>query len=262
VWGVLHNGVGAFPEACEALRRARARGLAVILVTNSPRPGAGVERQLAGLGVGAGVYDGLVTSGDVTRELIRRGPRRIFHLGPERDLALFEGLDVELVEEFEAAGIVCTGLFDDVHETPADYAEMLRRLRSRDLPMVCANPDIAIERGDSLVWCAGALARDYAALGGRTEIAGKPHHPIYQAALAAAGAVLGRAVEPAEALAVGDGILTDVKGAEAAGIDVLYVSAGVHAREYGGAGGHDPGRLAAFLESHGHHPVAVIPKLC
>ncbi|MBP0438606.1 TIGR01459 family HAD-type hydrolase [Tianweitania sediminis] len=261
VWGVLHNGVQSFRSASEALASARASGLAVVLITNAPRPFADVEAQLLGLGVLPEAYDRIVTSGDVTRELIRNGPRRLFHIGSERELTLYDGLDVELVEEFEASGICCTGLFNDTRETPEDYTEMLRRLRSRDLPMVCANPDIVVERGDDLVWCAGALARDYGLMGGRTLIAGKPHHPIYQAALAAAAEVIGREIAPSEALAIGDGMLTDVKGAADNGFDVLYVSAGVHARDYGPAHAPDLAMLGRFLEKHGADPIGVIPTL-
>jgi len=118
-----------------------------------------------------------------------------------------------------------------------------------------------VEKGDRLIWCAGALARDYAQLGGRTQIAGKPHRPIYVAALDAAAEALGRPVAAKDALAIGDGVLTDVKGAEQNGIDVLYVTGGIHAREYGETIEPDPALLAAFLEKHGHHPVAVIPRL-
>jgi len=261
VWGVVHNGVSAFPEASAALAGARSRGLAVVLITNAPRPRREVQAQLDLLGVPRDAYDRVVTSGDVTRDLISAGPRRVFHLGPERDEALYDGLDVELVEEFEASTVVCTGLFDDDTETPEDYSEMLRRLRARDLPFICANPDIVVEKGDRLIWCAGALARDYAQLGGRTQIAGKPHRPIYVAALDAAAEALGRPVAAKDALAIGDGVLTDVKGAEQNGIDVLYVTGGIHAREYGETIEPDPALLAAFLEKHGHHPVAVIPRL-
>ncbi|RIK84279.1 MAG: TIGR01459 family HAD-type hydrolase [Hyphomicrobiales bacterium] len=260
VWGVLHNGMRAFPEAVAALRAARAQGRAVVLVTNSPRPRDGVADQLALLDVPADCYDAIVSSGDVTRRLIENGPRRVFHLGPDRDLAIYDGIDVELTEEFEAQAAVCTGMFDD-DETPDDYADMLQRFRARNLPFICANPDIVVERGDELIWCAGALARDYARLGGRTEIAGKPHRPIYDAALAAASEILGREVARSEALAIGDGILTDIKGAADNGIDVLFVSGGIHAAEYGGPHAPEPARLAAFLEKHGYAPVAVIPRL-
>jgi HAD superfamily hydrolase (TIGR01459 family) len=261
VWGVLHNGETAFSAAAAALSAARARGVAVILITNAPRPHPGVIAQLAAIGVPADAWDRVVTSGDVTRELIAEGPRRIFHLGPDRDLTIYDGLDVEIVEEFEADAVVSTGFFDDETETPEDYADMLRRFRSRDLPFICANPDIVVERGDRLIWCAGALGRDYAQLGGRTLISGKPHRPIYEAASAAAAEVLGRPVPAAEVLAIGDGILTDVKGAAMYGIDVLYVSAGIHARDYGDPENPDTELLGAFLGRHGHRPVAYIPRL-
>lgn len=261
VWGVLHNGETAFSAAAAALSAARARGVAVILITNAPRPHPGVIAQLAAIGVPADAWDRVVTSGDVTRELIAEGPRRIFHLGPDRDLTIYDGLDVEIVEEFEADAVVSTGFFDDETETPEDYADMLRRFRSRDLPFICANPDIVVERGDRLIWCAGALGRDYAQLGGRTLISGKPHRPIYEAASAAAAEVLGRPVPAAEVLAIGDGILTDVKGAAMYGIDVLYVSAGIHARDYGDPENPDTELLGTFLGRHGHRPVAYIPRL-
>ena len=261
VWGVVHNGVESSPDACAALTRAREKGLAVILITNAPRPHGPVEAQLAALGVPDSAWDRVITSGDVTRDLIRSGPRKVFHLGPDRDMMIYDGIDVELVEEFEAQSVVCTGLYDDDTESPEDYAEMLRRFRARDLPFICANPDIVVEKGDRLIFCAGALARDYGQLGGRTQIAGKPHRPIYEAALDAASEVLGRPVEKGETLAIGDGVLTDVRGAENNGIDVLYVSGGIHAGDYGDPQDPDEERLAAFLGKHGHHPVGVIPRL-
>ena len=261
VWGVVHNGVDAFPEAAAVLRAAREKGVAVVLITNAPRPQAGVIAQLASLGVPESAWDRVVTSGDVTRDLIRTGPRRIFHIGPDRDRPIYDGLDVELVEEFEASSVVCTGLFDDVTETPNDYSEMLRRLRARNLPFICANPDIVVERGHELIWCAGALARDYGQLGGRTLVSGKPHRPIYEVALRAASEVLGREVTARDALAIGDGMFTDVKGAADNGIDVLYVSGGIHARDYGDPNSPDPELLAAFLDKHGYSPVATIPRL-
>lgn len=261
VWGVVHNGVSFYPDACAALARARKAGIVVVLITNAPRPNSGVERQFDGIGVPPDCWDRIVTSGDVTRELIANSARKIFHLGPDRDYPIYDGLDVELVEEFEAAAVCCTGFFDDETEKPEDYADMLQRFRSRDLPFICANPDIVVERGDRLIWCAGALARDYALLGGRTLIAGKPHRPIYQAALAAAADILGRDVGETDALAIGDGMLTDVKGAADNGIDVLYISAGIHAGEYGDPDNPDLERLAAFLDQHGHHPVGFMPRL-
>lgn len=261
VWGVVHNGVGPFPEAVAALEQARAAGLKVILLTNSPRPNEGVVRQLASLGVAESAWDRVVTSGDVTRDLIRHGPRRVFHIGPEHQFAIFEGLDVEEAEPEEATVIVCTGLFDDETEVPADYDELLRRMRSRDIPMICANPDLTVHRGEKLVYCAGAIAREYALMGGRTAIAGKPHRPIYDAAMEVLAGLAGRAVPREEVLAIGDGMLTDVKGAADYGLDVLYVSSGVHWEEYGDRLHPDPALLADFLRRHGQSPVATLPVL-
>jgi len=261
IWGVVHDGVRPFLDSAAALQRMRERGSAVVLITNSPRLRAEVIAQMAGIGVPEGAWDRVVTSGDVTRELISQGPRKIFHLGPEHNLTLYDGLDVELVEEFEADVVVCTGPVDDDTETPDDYVDMLRRLRSRDLPFICANPDIMVERGHKLIWCAGALARDYAQLGGRTLVAGKPFRPIYDAAMAEAVEVLGREVVVSDVLAIGDGMLTDVKGAADYGLDVFYISGGVHARDYGDATGADPDQLAAFLAQHGREPVAVMHRL-
>ena len=163
VWGVVHNGERAFTEASAALARARENGKAVILITNAPRPHPDVEAQLRALGVPSDAYDRVVTS----RDLIADGPRMVFHIGPDRDLSIYDGLDIELCEEPEASVVVCTGLFDDETETPEDYSDLLRRLRARNLPFICANPDIVVERGDRLIWCAGALARDFGQLGGR-----------------------------------------------------------------------------------------------
>lgn len=261
VWGVLHNGVDSWADAARALIDVRQAGKTVILITNSPRRSRDVVTQLQSLGVPDEAYDGIVTSGDVTRTLIAEGPRRIFHLGADRDLSLFDGLDVELVEEFEASGVACTGLFDDEAETPEDYAEMLKRLRARDLPFICANPDIVVERGDRLIWCAGSLARDYGQLGGRTLIAGKPHRPIYEKAMKDAAELMGKQTARERMLAIGDGMTTDVKGAMMADIPLLFISDGIHAREYGSHGAPDLARMAEFLDDFGAEPVATMTKL-
>ncbi|WP_256749788.1 TIGR01459 family HAD-type hydrolase [Mesorhizobium sp. Mes31] len=261
VWGVVHNGERHFPAAASALARAREAEIPVVLITNSPRRNVDVVAQMNAIGVPSSAYDRVVTSGDVTRDLIAEGPRKIFHIGGDRDFTLYDGLDVELVEEFEASGVVCTGLFDDEVEKPEDYTELLRRLRARNLPFICANPDIMVERGERIIWCAGALARDYAQLGGRTLIAGKPYAPVYEVAMKEVADLVGRPVERSRVLAIGDGMMTDVKGAVDNGFDVLYVSGGIHARDYGDASQPDPARLVTFLEKHGYRPVAVIPKL-
>ncbi|MDX8540957.1 TIGR01459 family HAD-type hydrolase [Mesorhizobium abyssinicae] len=261
VWGVVHNGEWHFPQAAQALAATRAANVPVVLITNSPRRSADVVAQMNAIGVPTDAYDRIVTSGDVTRDLIAEGPRKIFHIGPDRDFTLYDGLGVDLVEEFEASGVVCTGLFDDEVEKPSDYAELLRRVRARDLPFICANPDIVVERGERMIWCAGALARDYAQLGGRTLIAGKPYAPIYDVAMKEVASLLGRPVERSRVLAIGDGMMTDIKGAADNGFEVLYVSGGIHARDYGDPLRPDRERLAAFLEKHGYRPVAVIPRL-
>ena len=193
VWGVVHNGVAAFPEACDALARFRAGGGTVVLVTNAPRPGEGVQRILDRFGVQREAYDGITSSGDVTRSIIasRRG-ERVFHLGPERDVPMFTGLDAQRSPLETADYVVCSGLFDDTTETPESYRGMLTTMRERALFMVCANPDIVVERGATLVYCAGAIAELYLTLGGEVLFCGKPHAPIYEAALAKAAAARGR----------------------------------------------------------------------
>jgi HAD superfamily hydrolase (TIGR01459 family) len=260
VWGVLHNGVSAFPESSAALTAARAAGVSVVLITNSPRPSDGVVIQLESLGVARDAYDRIVTSGDVTRTLISQGPSRIFFMGADRDMPLIDGLDVTIVGEDEAEVIVCSGFVDDEVETPEDYRNVLSRLAARKVPMICANPDLVVERGHRLIPCAGALAALFEELGGVSHIAGKPHHPIYAAAIAAATAHRG-AFERSRVLAIGDGMPTDVRGAIAEELDLLYISAGIHAREYTFAGGTDEGALHRFLESQQARPRWWMPRL-
>jgi HAD superfamily hydrolase (TIGR01450 family) len=247
VWGVLHNGIDAFPLAGEALTAAREKGLTVVLITNSPRPAIGAIPQLRAIGVPDTAYDRIVTSGDVTRTLIAAGPKKVYLLGPERDLPLFDGLDVEVVSKEEADCVVCTGFFDDEVETPEDYREMLTDFVARKVPLICANPDLVVERGHRIIPCAGAVAAFYTALGGETRIAGKPHSPIYEATLAAAREARGE-FDKARVLAIGDGMPTDVKGAVDAGLDLLYISGGIHAAGYATNNVTDEARLKLFLD--------------
>jgi HAD superfamily hydrolase (TIGR01459 family) len=158
VWGVVHNGVVAAPEACDALTRFRERGGTVVLITNAPRPGERVARGILDLlGVPRVAYDGIVSSGDVTRALIAaRAGACVFHIGPERDLPLFDGLAASMAPLERADYVVCSGLLDDTVETPRDYEDLVARMRARTLPMICANPDVVVERGDKLVYCAGS----------------------------------------------------------------------------------------------------------
>lgn len=260
VWGVLHNGVSAFPDAAIALRTAREAGKTVVLITNSPRPAPGVIAQLRVLGVPDEAYDRIITSGDVTRGLIAEGPKKVFLLGPERDMPLLEGLDVEVVGEAEAESVVCTGFFDDETETPEDYTDMLKGFISRKAPMICANPDLVVERGERIIPCAGAMAAYYEQLGGEIRIAGKPHAPIYEACLAAAKEVRG-AFAKDRVLAIGDGMPTDVKGAIASGLNLLYISGGIHAAEYTLNGQTDEALLNAYLKGQGAAPGWWMPRL-
>ncbi|WP_339765923.1 TIGR01459 family HAD-type hydrolase [uncultured Hoeflea sp.] len=253
VWGVIHNGVNPFPLSVEALKAARQRGQTVILITNSPRPADGVIRQFDVIGVDPDCWDDIVTSGDVTRQLVKDAPRSLYFLGPERDLALVEGLDVELVEPDSAAAVLCTGLFDDEIETAEDYRSLLTGLSARGLPLICANPDRLVERGDRLVPCAGALADLYVQLGGETRIAGKPHAPIYREAMARAGAIRGDA-DKARALAIGDGVQTDIRGALDNGIDAVFIARGIHANQYLDGRVTNEARLQAFLDAEGVAP--------
>lgn len=231
VWGVLHDGLVKHAAAEAALLAARRGGRKVVLLTNSPRPAEGVARQLDALGITRDAYDRIVTSGDVTRALIASAGVPLLHLGPPRDLDLFAGLGAALVPESEAGAVVATGLFDDEREGPEDYAALLARLAARGLPMICANPDVVVHRGSRLIWCAGALARDYAALGGEVRMAGKPYPPIY--ALACREVAVS---DPRRILAVGDGLNTDIRGANAFGADALLVVGGIHGAELGGPG--------------------------
>ena len=263
VWGVVHNGVAAFAAACEALTRFRAGGGTVILITNAPRPGAAVQRILDRFGVPHDAYDAITTSGDVTRGIVEsRLSERVFHLGPRRDLPIFAGLDVTFAPPETADYVVCSGLFDDATETPENYRELLAAMRARSLFMVCANPDIVVERGDTLLYCAGALADAYVELGGEALYCGKPHAPIYEVALGMAAACRGGEVPPrSRVLAIGDSIRTDLKGAASFGVDCLFVTSGIHAEEFGGREAPDLSAVNAMFAAAGVAPKALTRKL-
>jgi HAD superfamily hydrolase (TIGR01459 family) len=263
VWGVVHNGAAATAEACDALARFRHGGGTVVLITNAPRPGEVVARTtLDRLGVPRAAYDGIVSSGDVTHTLIaERAGKRVFHIGPERDLPIFEGLDAPVVPLENADYAVCSGLTDDTVETPQDYRDLIARMRARALPMICANPDVVVERGDKLVYCAGAIADLYAAAGGEVVFAGKPYRPIYDQALDIARAARGKPAERARVLAIGDSVRTDLKGAAAYGVDCLFVTAGIHAEELGHRDDPDLAALADMFAAAGVAPKGVTRQL-
>src|ERR1700709_2593949 len=259
IWGVVHNGLVAFPEACEALHTFRAQGGTVILITNAPRPADSVQRQLRKFGVADATYDAIVSSGDLTRNYVAGHPgRKVFWLGPERDNSIHRGLDPVLAPLEHADYIVCTGLFDDETESAEDYRAMMLQARERKLPLICANPDIVVERGDRLIYCAGAIAELYRELGGEVIFYGKPHRPIYERAMALAAERRGHAPPLDRGLAVGDSGRPDLPGALGFGIDCLFVTRGIHSEEFEGLDQLDP---ASVKELFGHPPRALMREL-
>src|SRR5450432_780313 len=259
IWGVVHNGLEAFPEACAALRSYRNQGGTVILITNAPRAADSVQRQLRKLGVADDTYDAIVSSGDLTRHYVADHPgRKLFWIGPERDSSIHRGLDPVLAPLEQADYIVCTGLFDDETESAEDYRAMMMQARERQLTLVCANPDIVVERGDRLIYCAGAIAELYRELGGDVIFYGKPHRPIYERAIELAAERQSHAVEQERVLAIGDSVRTDLAGAHGFGIDCLFVTRGIHAEDFEGLDQLDP---ASVKELFGHPPRALIREL-
>jgi len=258
IWGVMHNGVAPFESAVAACRRFREDEGIVVLVSNAPRPHTAVAAQLDKIGVARDAYDAIVSSGDTSRGLIAGlDGKRVYHLGPERDLPLYEGLGVTLGDVAAAQTIVCTGLFDDEKDAPRDYLKTLTALAARGVPMICANPDLAVERAGRIIPCAGAVAALYEQLGGRVDYAGKPHLPIYTATFALVERLAGRAVAKSEILAIGDGVKTDIAGAALAGIASVYIASNVH---LGGAAMDGAALEAMFPESAGR-PVAAMAAL-
>ncbi|MFI4935034.1 MAG: TIGR01459 family HAD-type hydrolase [Caulobacterales bacterium] len=253
VWGVIHNGRESFAAACSATARWRAERGPVILISNSPRPSAQVVEQLDGLEVPRAAWSAIVTSGDVTRTLLAaRAPGPAWPIGPERDAPLYEGLGLAFAGPQEAAFISCTGPVDDEVETPEDYRKTLTLAAARGLTMICANPDRVVQRGDRLVYCGGALAQLYESLGGAVQMAGKPYAAIYDACLDEASRQLGALIDRARVLAIGDGVATDVAGANRAAIDILFIATGIHGAETLGAdGGLDAAKVDALLAKDG-----------
>ena len=228
IWGVIHNGKIPFFEACEALTRFRQSRGTVVLVSNSPRPSRAIPEQLASIRVPEGIYDAIVTSGDATiDELSRRAPGPVFKLGPDRDDRIYEGLELHFSALEDARFISCTGLFHDDTETPDDYTELLSEARDHGLPMVCANPDIRVKRGDKMIYCGGALAQKYEDMGGEVIYAGKPHTPIYRLSRAWLEEVLGYVPGAERILAIGDNIHTDLLGAQNENFDCLFIADGM-----------------------------------
>lgn len=262
IWGVLHNGREAFLPAADALRRFRAERGPVILLTNAPRPVVDVESMLQRVGVPLDCYDAILSSGALAHDGV--GDRvsaagrtlKLYHLGPDRDGGVLGGLDIERVDVGAAEIVLCTGLYDDDTETADSYVGLFQDMRARNLTMLCANPDIVVQRGDKLIWCAGALAEAYEKIGGRVIYYGKPHRPIYEASLKLAAKISGKGIR--RPLAIGDGADTDIKGANRMGIDALFVAQGVHAAHLGELTAEGLAQLFLVPEAH---PKAAIAAL-
>ena len=230
-WGVIHNGVELFEGVGDAMASFRKARGPVAILTNAPRPSSIIPAQLDRIGLPRQAYDAVIASGDTTRAAILSFlPAPAYRLGPEKDDPLYEGVGIDFAPFEDARFIVCTGLVDDQTQTPEDYRELLARAAARRLPMVCANPDIVVRWGGRLVWCAGALAEIYQTLGGKVIYGGKPHAPIYDLALKRINAIAGAEIPRSRILAVGDGVKTDIAGANAQGIDALFIfgAGGVH----------------------------------
>ncbi len=268
LWGCVHNGVTALPDAVAALQLYRAGGGKVILVTNSPRPRAGVQKQLVHFGVPDDAWDSIATSGDSARSAMYRGVvgQKVWHLGPPTDGRFFEPpeilenpVEIERVALDEAQGIACTGPFDPQAD-PETLRPHLEQALGRGLPLLCANPDIVVDRGDIREWCAGAVAKLYTQMGGTSLYFGKPHPPIYDLARRRL-AGLGVTVADDRILAIGDGILTDVAGAIGEGIDSLFISGGLAAAETKTVTQPDEGHLTDYLKREKSAPTYTIGHL-
>jgi HAD superfamily hydrolase (TIGR01459 family) len=262
VWGVVHNGLAAYPTAVEALLAFRRAGGRVVLITNAPRPSAPIVAMLDLFGVPRAAYDAVVSSGDATRVMIApyRG-RVIHHVGPPIiDDALYEGLGVIRGSAEDAEAVVVTDLDHD-EDTPDDYNDRMALWLERKLPLICANPDKVVEVGDQLLYCGGALADVYAERGGEVLMAGKPFVPIYDEALRLAEAAAGRSIDRSRILAIGDSVRTDATGAASFGIDLLFVTGSIHADELDAFGTPDPEAVLDLVAPSGATLAGFMPRL-
>lgn len=271
LWGCVHDGVHLFPPAVAALQRFRADGGAVVLMTNAPRTHHAVARRLDNMGLPRDAWDVIASSGDATQEALLTGAigERIWHLGPDKDLDLFTQIPGWLKDRpvpqrvalDEAQGILCTGPFDELTDTPEDYRARFLLAKTRGLTMLSANPDLWVDVGERRIPCAGLLAQYYEGMGGTVMSFGKPHPPIYDLArrrLAEAGVTY----ESDDVLAVGDGILTDIPGAAAEGIDALFITGGLEAARFGAdPAAPDAVLVAEWMAGTGQAPRYAIGRL-
>ena len=262
VWGVLHDGKTVHPGAADALQRFRAGGGSVLLVSNSPRPGPLVIEQLTGMGVPRDAYDDALSSGDIARAWLAERPGlKIGLITSPIHMPMHDGLDLREVGPDQAEYLVATALEDDENEAPEDYRDRLEAYRAQDVPFLCANPDFVVERGGRLIHCAGALADMYREMGGTVIDTGKPSAMIYGTAMERLAAIRARAIDPSRVLAIGDAIRTDVRGAEALGVDMLFVARGIHAEDAFEGGRIARDRLARLFAQERVSPKAVTDLL-
>lgn len=262
VWGVLHNGIAAHPAAVDALMRFRNGGGTVLLISNAPRPGEAVDDQLIRFGVDLRCRNGIITSGDAAKAFLAERPgAKVYHLGPDWDHFIYKGLDLELTGLDDAELVSCVGLVDDANETVADYEDRLQTMADLSLPMLCANPDLVVERGDQLVPCAGALAARYQELGGEAVIVGKPHRPIYERALAEIQRLAGSDIEKRDILAIGDGVGTDMVGATGFGLDAFFIASGIHAGDTSDHPASAAQAVGELLGASGARAIGFVPML-
>ncbi|MEX3014399.1 TIGR01459 family HAD-type hydrolase [Gymnodinialimonas hymeniacidonis] len=254
LWGCVHNGVEPFAEAVEALRAFKTQGGTVLLLTNAPRPRASVATQLDRIGVPRDCWDVIATSGDSARAAMLTGAvgEKVWHIGEPHDAPFFEkmeliedAVDIERVELDQAEGIVCTGPFDP-HADPSVMRPQFLLAKTKRLKLLCANPDIVVDRGESREWCAGALAQLYTEMGGESLYFGKPHPPIYDLARRRL-TQMGKGTSDDRILAIGDGIVTDIPGGIGENIDTLFITGGLAREETGTDVQPDPSKLARFL---------------
>ncbi|ASM73204.1 MULTISPECIES: TIGR01459 family HAD-type hydrolase [Roseobacteraceae] len=265
LWGCVHNGIDAFPDAVAALQAYRTRGGTVVLVTNAPRPRANVTKQIAGFGIPDDAWDTIATSGDSARTAMYRGAvgQKVFFIGENRDTNFFDPIgvvddpvDISIVPLEDAEGIVCTGPFDPMADVDTLRPQLLYA-KQKGLKLLCANPDIVVDRGDVREWCAGAVAKLYTEMGGESLYTGKPHPPIYDLARLRL-AEIGRKADSASILAIGDGVLTDIQGAQGEDIDSLFISGGLAAEETKTDTQPDSDALQAYLDREMVNPTYTI----
>ncbi len=246
IWGVLHDGQAPFDGVDAALKNFRDKGGKVLLLSNAPRPGPSALERLDTIGNSRDGFDDILTSGDAVRALMNEmaeDGKKICHIGPQKDAALVADLKVKFVDEAAADAILFSGMYDDMVETPDDYKDMLGRFLARKLPLLCPNPDRTVQFGDKVIYCAGAVAEIYENMGGEVIWVGKPHPMVYARACAMLADMTG--LESPRLLAIGDGPKTDIPGAEANGIDALFIGGGLAGAS--GANIETPEAIAALL---------------